>query len=195
MVSSLTLNELLTEIQEKYPHSLSNDSVIRKLDHIQKRLFRLFKKLVKTRIVSTPGQIWFEPRYRVGGDVIRPNDIREWIVEGMTYTYLDIQDEPLPYYYFYVDGKYGIMPQPIANTNIDIFHYYVPQTLVYGSTIEIEEDFQNMLIYGVCKEIAENYQDFDAANGYAVQYNYYVDEYMKYEKPVQAQTIKEEWWG
>jgi hypothetical protein len=179
----------MQEIQERYQHSLSNESVIRKIDSLQKRVFRQLKKQMTTEVLTAPGQVFYELN-------IRPGDIRDFLVDGRVFPYLDIEDEPLPYYFYYNDGKYGIVPQQQANTRITIFHYKTPATLTTASTgVEIDEDFQNILIYGVCKEIAEIYQDFDIANGYAQQYNFYLEELLKYSKPVEAFTIKEEWWG
>jgi hypothetical protein len=185
----LTLTELMEEIQERYQHSLSNASVIRKIDALQKRVFRQYKKQVTTNILSAPGQVFYEIP-------VRPGDIREFLVDGKSFPYLDIEDEPLPYYFYYNDGKYGIVPSQQANTKITIFHYKTPETLTTSSTgVEIDEEYQNILIYGVCKEIAEIYQDFDLANGYAQQYNFYLEELLTYSKPMESATIKEEWWG
>lgn len=179
----------MEEIQERYQHSLPNSSVIRKIDALQKRIFRQYKKQVTTNVVTAPGQVFYELP-------IRPGDIREFLVDGKSFPYLDIEDEPLPYYFFYNDGKYGIVPQQIAQTKITIFHYKTPATLTSTSTgVEIDEEYQNILIYGVCKEIAEIYQDFDMANGYAQQYNDYLEELLMYSKPMESATIREEWWG
>lgn len=192
----MTLAELMAEIQEKYAHSLSDASVIRKLDALQKRIFRVLKRVVTTQVVTAPGQIWFEPKYRTTDPTVRPGDIREFHVDGVAYNYQDLSEYADTKYYFYVNGKYGVVPQPQANTTIVVFHYYTPATLTTSSTaVEIDEDFQNVLIYGMCKEIAENFQDFDAANGYAIQYNDFLDELLKYSKPVVPHTIQEEWWG
>lgn len=190
----MTLSEIMQEIQEKYPHSLSNESVIRKMDGIQKRVFRLLKKLVTTTYSSAPGQKWYDETHF--GKVIRPNDIREFVVDGFTYPYKDIEDQTFPKYFFYVNGKYGIFPEQPAHTTIVVFHYHTPATLTTASTgVEIDEDFHNILVYGVCKEIAETYQDFESANGYAIQYNGFVDELLKQTKAVEIATIREEWWG
>lgn len=185
----MTLSEIMQEIQERYQHSLSNESVIRKIDSLQKRIFRQYKKLVTTETVTAPGQVFYDL-------AIRPGDIRDFLVDGKTFPYLDIKDEPLPYYFYYTNGKYGIVPAQVANTKITVFHYKTPATLTTASTaVEIDEEYQNILIYGVCKEIAEIYQDFDMANGYAQQYNFYLDELLTYSKPMEAFTIREEWWG
>jgi hypothetical protein len=195
-VSDVTLTELVSEIQEKYPHGMPNDKVVKKMDDIQKRVFRIFKKLVRTEITTIAGQKWYDDTHF--GKIIRPGDIRDFVVGGMSYPYKDIADETGAMYYFYVDGKYGIVPEQVANTKITIFHYHIPATLNWATTSmvpEIDEEFQNILVYGACKEIAENFQDFDAANGYAAQYNYFLDEFLKYNKPNVPATIREEWWG
>ena len=192
----MTLAELMAEIQEKYAHSLSDASVIRKLDALQKRIFRVLKRVVTTQLTAAPGQVWFEPKYRTTDPVVRPGDIREFHVNGTAYEYQDISEQADTKIYFYVNGKYGVVPRTVSGDIITVFHYYTPATLTTSSTsVEIDEDFQNVLIYGACKEIAENFQDFEAANGYAIQYNDFLDELLKYSKPVSAFTIQEVWWG
>lgn len=191
----MTLQEILLEIQERYPHSLSNESVIRKIDALQKRIFRVYRKLVMTTFQTQPGQKWYDATHF--GKEIRPVDVRDFLVDGVSYPYRDIEEEPLPFYYFYIDGKYGIVPIQPNNTPITIMHYKIPATLTVSSLnagVEIDEDFQNILVYGVCKEIAEIYHDFDVANGFAEQYNFFFDELLKLTKPAVPHTIKEEWW-
>ena len=192
-MSQVTLQEIMQEIQEKYPHSLPNDSIIRKLDALQKRIFRVYRKLVMTSYKSAPGQKWYDETHF--GKLIRPSDIREFLVDGVSYPYRDIEEEPLPTYFFYIDGKYGIVPLQPANTDILVMHYKTPATLTTLSVgVEIDEEYQNILVYGVCKEVAEIYHDFDVANGFAVQYNDFFDELLKHNKPVEPHRIKEEWW-
>lgn len=192
----MTLTELLDEIQEKYAHALSNASVIRKIDGLQKRIYRVLKKEVTTTLTVAPGQLWYEPKYRTTDGAVRPSDVRDFLVNGVSYPYQDLQELAKPYYYFYVNGKYGVYPTPETNSTISVFHYYTPATLSTSSTsVEIDDDFQNILVYGTCKEIAETMQDFDAANGYAIQYNDYLMDLLIHTKAPTPQTIKEDWWG
>ncbi len=55
-----------------------------------------------------------------------------------------------------------------------VYYYEEPSTLTssnLGVTPSLDPDYHMIFVYYVCQQIAENYRDFDIANGFAAQYN------------------------
>lgn len=175
----MNLTEIIAEIDEKYPNGLTSASKIRKADIIQKRIYRLLKKqnFVNYDLLTDQAD------YPLTVDItsVFQIDVRD-VNSGKFCTYplrevTDITKDYSKYYYFTSDpgtGDWlGLYPVPTDNEDlVAVYYYEVPGTLSdINSTVTLYENYRMMLVYGVCKEIAENYRDTDNATGFAIQYN------------------------
>lgn len=167
----MNVQQILDEIQEKYPHGLSDASVMRKLDEIQKELFRTIYKPVAVDIMDIVNDSQF---YILGYSNTKVIDVA---VNGVEYTEANIKgvSPTPPYFYWFVgDTVLGLYPTPETDITdgLVITRYKVPQILTDVANIpDFDPDFHMMLVYYACKIIAENYKDFDTANGFLAQYN------------------------
>lgn len=179
----MTLNEIIAEINEKYPNSLgvTSTSIVRKMDYLQKRLYRKLRK----QTYSSYSLVTDQPSYPITQNI---DDIFQVNVGNSTqnilpeYPVKKINDSTTTwnrYYSFISDIALGdwidIYPTPTNTEDTMIIWYYEqPDTLdpnSLGSSPTLDVDYHMIFVYYVCKEIAENYRDFDIANGFAVQYN------------------------
>ena len=54
-----------------------------------------------------------------------------------------------------------------------IYYYESPLTISSSNTSvmpQLDEDFHDLLVYGPCKELAEDDQRYDVSSGFAIQY-------------------------
>lgn len=166
----MNVQQILDEIQEKYPHSLSDASVMRKLDEIQKELFRTIYKPVVVDVMDIVNDSEF---YVLGYSNTKIIDV---VVNGVEYTEASVKGvspSSGQFYYFFGDTVLGLYPTPEEDiTNgLVITRYKVPQLLETTASIpDFDYDFHMMLVYYACKIIAENYKDFSTANGFWDQY-------------------------
>jgi hypothetical protein len=182
----MTIDEIIAEIDEKYPNGLSSESKVRKMDYLQKRLYRKMRKQTYATYELTTAQ----PSYPI---TINIDDIFQVSIGNET---TDVFDEyPLKkvndtstncnrYYSFISDISTGdwidIYPTPTdTEDTMIIWSYEQPSTLTVDSgSPSIDPDYHMLFVYYVCKEIAENYRDFDISNGYGMQYNQLESEFM-----------------
>lgn len=175
----MNLTDVIAEIDEKYPNGLDVSSKVRKADIIQKRIYRILKKqnFVSYDLLTDQA----EYPLTVEMNSVFQVDVRN-VTSGKYCRYplrkvLDITNDCSKYYYFTSDpgiGDWiGLYPTPTVNEDLATIYYYeVPGSLSdISSTITLYENYRMMLVYGVCKEIAENYRDTDNATGFAIQYN------------------------
>lgn len=166
----MNVQQILDEIQEKYPHSLSDASVMRKLDEIQKELFRTIYKPVVIDVYDIISDSEF---YTLGYSNTKVIDVS---VNGVEYTEANIKGASPSsgqFYYFIGDTVLGLYPTPTTDITdgLVITRYKVPQLLETTASIpDFDYEFHMMLVYYACKIIAENYKDFDTANGFMSQY-------------------------
>lgn len=167
----MNVQQILDEIQEKYPHGLSDASVMRKLDEIQKELFRTIYKPTVIDIMDIVNDSEF---YILGYSNTKVIDVT---VNGVEYTEANVKGvspSSSQFYYFVGDTVLGIYPTPKDDITdgLMITRYKVPQLLETTSSIpDFDYDFHMMLVYYACKIIAENYKDFETANGFLTHYN------------------------
>ncbi len=178
----MNLTEIIAEIDEKYPNGLSSASKVRKMDYLQKRLYRKMRKQTYASYDLTPDQ----PEYPITQNI---SDIFQVDIGNSTsncYTrYMEkkINDTATDcwshYYSFIGDVTAGdwinIYPTPTdTEDTMVIWFYEQPDTLSADDltvTPPLDPDYHMLFVYYVCKEIAENYRDFDISTGYAIQYN------------------------
>lgn len=178
----MTLNDIIAEIDEKYTNGLSDTSKVRKMDYLQKRLYRKMKKQTYASYELTPDQ----PTYPITQNI---DDIFQVDIGNSTdncfkrYMHKKINDTSTNcwshYYSFVGDVNTGdyidIYPTPCETEDTMVIWYYEePDTLTadnLNASPTLDPDYHMLFVYYVCKEIAENYRDFDIANGYVMQYN------------------------
>lgn len=175
----MTLQEILEEIAEKYPHSLSNDSVIRKINQVQNELFRTVS-LVKTMAI-----------YNLQKDVFAyklpfpRTNLTSVVVQGRDYVYQDSKRESnIPFYYFIGTDGIGIFPTPRENVEngLALFYYKYPNQLSSDDLTaqpELDKNFQLLLVYGALVQICESYNDVAMINNFTGKYNGLVQEFQK----------------
>lgn len=185
----MTLQELIDEIREKYPNTLSDASIVRKMNDLQKRIFRQVRVTKGSHAPLIANQGLYSTS-------LRPNDILDVLVNGVSVPYRHLYEIPLAKYWFYSDGKIGIVPVPDADGQLQVFHYKTPAELsieALDQKPETDEVYHMALVYGVCKEVAENFHDFDMANGFMMQYQSMMESMMLDHRPAMPATIREEW--
>lgn len=175
----MTLQEMLDEIAEKYPHGLSNDSVIRKINVIQNELFRTTFRINTMWQMDILKDVFSYPLPCARTNVI------DVLVNDMEYMYQDVKKGAnIPFYYFTDGGELGIYPTPIEDIDggLTIFYNREPQQLTAGNTSvepELDRDFHMLLVYGALVQIAENFNDVAMVNNYTAKYNGLITEFEK----------------
>jgi len=176
---TVTLQEILDEIAEKYPHGLSNDSVIRKINQIQNELFRTTCRVKSMAIFNLQKDVFAYvlpfPR----------SSLLSVVIQGREYTYQDTKHDPnVPFYYFVGSNGIGIYPTPEEDVEngISMWYYISPTPLVSAiltSTPELDADFHMLLVYGALVQICEAFNDVAMVNNYTGKYNGLLDEFHK----------------
>lgn len=164
----MNVQQILDEIQEKYPHGLSDSSIMNKLNEIQKELFRTIYKPQAVDIMDIVNDSEF---YVLG---YTNTSIIDVVVNGVEYTEANLKGVSNGnFYWFLGDTIMGIYPTPEKDIEggLMIFRYKQPSTITSVTDIpDFDPDFHMMLVYYCCKLVAETYKDFDVANGFAMQY-------------------------
>lgn len=182
----MNLTEIIAEIDEKYPNSTTSDSKVRKMNTLQKRLFRKMRKQTFASYSLTNGVSSYPITQNIDDifDVLVGNSTANVYCSypkrkltdtawGSTSSYYG------KWYTFFSDPTAGdyldIHPTPTTNENTMVLYYYEePPQLNSGdlnSTPTLDVDYHMLFVYYVCKEIAESYRDFEIANGFSIQYN------------------------
>lgn len=188
----MNLQEIVDEIGEKYPSGLSTASIVRKVDNLQKRLFRKYNLLVLLTFEIIADQALYPI-------AIPESKIRQVLVDGVQYEHKRIEGLQYSKYIYFIEGGIGIYPTPTKDGTLSVYGYKTPTTLVSTNLStqypNLDEDYRMLLVYGVCKEIAENYQDFDMVNGFISQYNPLLDDLLEENQDMTPVQIQEEvWW-
>lgn len=166
----MNVQQILDEIQEKYPHGLTPTSVINKLNEIQKELFRTIYKPTAIDVLDIVAESEF---YVLGYSNTRVIDV---VVNGVEYVEANVKgvSPDNNFYWFIGDTIIALYPTPKEDSTegLMIFRYKEPKALTNVADIpDFDPDFHMMLVYYACKMIAENYKEFDVANGFTTQYN------------------------
>lgn len=175
----MTLQEILNEIAEKYPHDLSNDSVILKINNIQQELFR-----TTFRINTMTQYDIFKDVFAYPLPATRSNII-DVLVNDQEYSYQDVKKgATVPFYYFTDGNELGIYPTPDEDSEggLIVFHYREAKKLSSVDTSvepELDRDFHMLLVYGALAQICEVFQDTAMINNYTAKYNGLIEEFNK----------------
>jgi hypothetical protein len=164
-----TVAETITKIRKKYPNASSDADIVEMMDNLQKIIFRKMKM---------PSSISYDIiadtyAFIVG---IKPRMIFDVLVDGVSYAKKQLTGGSTgnSRYYSFIDDYMTIYPTPTQDGTLTIYFYITPTTLTASDTSatpDLDEDFHDLLMYGVCKELAENDQRYDVASGFAIQYN------------------------
>jgi hypothetical protein len=193
----VTLQEILDAISERYPHSLSNDNIIKKINIAQGELFRTIYKPVTS---TTYDILADNPFYPVD---YSPETIAEVVVNGTEYPYQDVKYDSLcQYYYIREDNCIGLYPTPTedATSGLTVFRYEEPTALStsdLNAIPDFDKAWQMLLVYRVLNDIAQIALDGDMANMFATQYNGLELEYKrsKRAKPHRTHDVYGVGWG
>jgi hypothetical protein len=194
----VTLQEILDAIAERYPHSLTNDNIIKKLNIAQQQLFRTIYK----PITSTSYDIIADnPFYPID---YTPESLVDVVVNGEEYPFQNIEydSNTEKFYYITDDNCMGLYPTPLEDAagGLTVFHYKEPAELS-ESTLTTIPDFDKawhmLLVYRVCNDIAQIALDGEMANMFATQYNGLEEEYKrsKRAKPHKTKDVYGVNWG
>ncbi|MFD1136736.1 phage adaptor protein [Paenibacillus urinalis] len=176
----MTLQEILSEITEKYPHGLSNDSVIRKINQVQNELFRTIAQVRTASIYNLQAGVFAYalpfPR----------SSLCDVVVDGVEYTYQDSKkrSDTGSFYYFLGDDGLGIYPTPDKDVvdGLALFYFKRPEQLTesdLSAVPELDEDFHMILVYGALVQICENFQETAMINNFTAKYNGLVQEFQR----------------
>ncbi|WP_091016003.1 hypothetical protein [Paenibacillus amylolyticus] len=175
----MNLQEILDEIAEKYPHGLSNDSVIRKINNVQNELFRTAFRITTMFQYDVEEGIFSYPLPCMKSNVI------DVLVGDQEYLYQDVKKSAnTPFYYFTETSEIGIYPTPDRDIEggMVIFYNREAAQLSASDTLavpELDSDFHQLLVYGTLVQIAENFQDVAMVNNYASRYNGLIKEFQR----------------
>ncbi|WP_438446867.1 phage adaptor protein [Gorillibacterium sp. sgz5001074] len=189
----MTLAEIIAEIEEKYPaaQSLSSDSKVRKIDKLQKRIFRTD---VKRTVITSIELLADVALYPI---TFSPAKIREIIIDGQKYENRQLEAEALGKFFYILDEGIGIYPKPTQDGEMLIYHYQEPDTLSsLTDTPDLDSDYHDLLVYGVCKEVAENFAKPEDATYFDMQYKALMNEFIEANQDTEPAQIQSEgrWW-
>lgn len=193
----VTLQEILDAIAERYPHSLSNENIIKKLNITQNELFQTIYKPVTA---TTYDLIADDPIYPIDYST---DSIVSVVVNGVGYPFQSVQYDGLDQYYYIFEGDcIGLYPTPLKDSvkGLTVFRYEVPTELSVSNLSaipEFDKAWQMLLVYRVCNDLARIALDGDMANVFATQYNGLELEYKrsKRAKPHKTQDVYGVGWG
>lgn len=178
----MNLTEIIAEIDEKYPNALSVESKVRKMDYLQKRLYRKMRKQTFASYDLIPDQPTYPIEQNID-DIFQVDIGNQACNQFRRYMHKKINDSSTDrwshYYSFVGDVSTGdyidIYPTPTDfEDTMTIWSYEQPDTLTaddLNMSPTLDPDYHMLFVYYVCKEIAENYRDFDISSGYIIQYN------------------------
>lgn len=164
-----TVAEIITKIRKKYPNASTDADIVEMMDTLQNKIFR------KMRMPSSVSYEIIADTYAFIVD-IKPRMIFDVLVDGISYAKKQLTGGSTgnSRYYSFIDEYLTIYPTPVQDGTLTIYFYITPTALSASDTSatpDLDEDFHDMLMYGVCKELAENDQRYDVASGFAIQYN------------------------
>jgi hypothetical protein len=194
----LNVQEILDEVDEKYPHGLTTKSLIRKLNLVQNEIFRLTFK--------NPMLSYFSLIRGVHAYVLpfpRTSMLRV-VVAGQDYNYQNIYHKSNdPFYYWIGNQTLALNPTPPMDLadGLAVFHYKYPVQVTVddlNAVPELDEDFHILLAYGLLVQVCEVFQDTTMVNNYTGKYNDLLGELQKlYDKEIDSPQIQNVWgcWG
>lgn len=195
----MTLQEILDEIAERYPHALQPSSIVNKINYLQAELFRLYQPIYGVTF-TTYDIIQDNPFYPIE---FAPENLVEVVVNGENYDKQSIRyDAADHYYYLTEDNCIGLYPTPSADSisGLTAFHYKEPALLSasnLGATPDFDRAWHMLFVYHVCHSLAAISRDGEMAAEFAAQYNSLEQDYkrVKRAKPHKIKDVYGAGWG
>lgn len=185
----------MNEISEKYPHSLTNDNIIAKINTLQKELFRtIYKPIVSTQYDLLADVPFYSITYS-------PSKVIDIVVDGEEYESLNIKGRAASKFYWFTDDDcIALYPTPkkdIAD-GLTVFRYKEPEIMTSAAvnvTPDFDQDFHMLIVYRICKQLAENNKEYDIANGFITQINSLIDDFNKGKQEPDYRQIQDVYGG
>lgn len=168
---AMSYAEIIAEADERYPNGLSPLSKLLKVYNHERKLMRtIYRRKSAALFDVAAGQFMFPLTFHY-------SKIFQAIYDGKYFEYEDINDQigQPPFLYTY-DDAIGVYPTPDRDIpgGLMLFHYLEPvkPSLATINNIPVfDPDFPMVLVYGLCKDMAEVNKEFDVANGFIGQLN------------------------
>jgi hypothetical protein len=163
-----TVQEIVDKIDRKYPNGATDAQKVDLIDTWQKRIFRKYR--IPT---SAEYEILADTyAYNLG---IKPRLIFDVLVDGVSIPRKSLigSSTDSSTFYTFIDNFIRIYPTPTEDGTLAIYYYGTPATVTSANMSaipELDEDFHDLLVYGPCKELAEDDQRYDVSTGFAIQY-------------------------
>lgn len=164
-----TVAEIIKKIRKKFPNASTDADLVEMMDTVQNRIFRKYRKPT-----SVEYDILADTYAFIVG--IKPRLIFDVLVDGVSYPKKQLTGASSggSQYYTFIDEYLWLYPTPTEDVTLTIYYYEMPTPLTPSNTSaipDLDEDFHDLLMYGTCKELAENDQRYDVASGFVIQYN------------------------
>lgn len=167
----MNLQEILTQIDERVPNTVTTARKVQILNEKQNHLFREFPVPdAVDRFETLAGQAF----YSLPSDCA-PDQIRTLLVGGVPYVYRSLNDEydGRPFWTT-VQGTLMLYPTPADVREVQI--YYTPRANTLSEnnlTVEpsFPSDYHMLLVYSGCVEVAKLNMDANLANVYQADYD------------------------
>lgn len=152
---AMTVQEIIDEVAERHPNSLTTASLVRKLNNIEAELFRtIYKKKTFTSYDIVGGLAY----YPMDFDISKVINV---LVDGEEYDWEENNDKEAeePYAYAY-ENSVVLAPTPDVNSTAGllIWHFQEPTELTTSALTAIPDfdgDFHMILVWLLSKDIAE----------------------------------------
>lgn len=176
----MLLSEILEEIAERYPHSLTNASVVRKLNDAQNLLFRTeVRRVGQAAYDVTAGTFLYTLPFPY-------SNLISVVVNDQEYRYQDPKSQNLgtPFYYFTGSNGFGLYPTPTESVTggMTLFYNLYPVQLsasMLTAKPDLDENFHMLLVYYTLAQIASIYADVAMVNNFASMYEGLLSEFRK----------------
>lgn len=181
----MLLSEAVEEILEKAPNYLSMPSLIRKINTVRNQLLRTYgKEVVPYRMDINAGSAeypWPLP----------PGSIAYVLVDGHKWPMGQLNAASPSHYYYLLAGTIGLypVPQEAILQGLTIFYKKTLVPLSVGdlnAEVGLDPDYDNLVVYGVLKDITSGAQ----AAEYAARYEAALNDYLRTATSPEAYQIQ-----
>lgn len=180
----MLLSDVMEEIIEKAPHTLSPQSIVRKINQVRDKLIRTYgRDVVPYRMDIQEGLAEYPWPYS-------PGSIVNVLVDGVRYPYGQFNARQGRYFYI-LTGTIGIYPTPTKDIEqgLTIFHKktLTPLTLNdMNAEIGFDPDYDMLVVYGVLTDITSG----NVAAEYKAKYEDILSDYLRANTEPEAYQIQ-----